>query len=192
MVYQRLHTDSTFLETLLRIEADLAEATRTRGCGACGNVVHQSLYPRKPRGPWKLGRPFCFRMSFCCSRCRKRETPPSVLFLGRRWYLGVVVVLAAALCEGPTRARMVRIEEVWGVGLDTVTRWRRWWREAFAESAFWRAGRARMMPRGETALPLSLVEAFGITSAAPIAERVAALLRWLSPLTTRPGLPAHP
>jgi hypothetical protein len=33
------------------------------------------------------------RLSLCCSQCRRRTTPPSVRFLGRRVYLAAVVVL---------------------------------------------------------------------------------------------------
>jgi hypothetical protein len=38
------------------------------------------------------------RFSFCCDRdgCRNRATPPSVRFLGRKVYLGAVVMLISA------------------------------------------------------------------------------------------------
>lgn len=51
-------------------------------------------------------------MSLCCARCRKRRTPPSVRFLGRRVYLAAVVVLACVLRQGPTRWRVARLRDL--------------------------------------------------------------------------------
>lgn len=126
------------------------------------------------------------RASFCCADCRKRATPPSVLFLARRWYLGAVVVLVAALREGPTPARMARIEMEWGVNERTVNRWRAWWKEQFATSPFWREARVRLgCPGAEERLPFSLAEVFGVAAEG---ARIVDLLRWLSPVSTRPWL----
>lgn len=74
----------------LRIDYDLAEATRLSQCRLCGGPLHVSNFLRKPRGlgfaPAEEERR---RLSFCCGRegCRARSTPPSVRFLGRRMYV---------------------------------------------------------------------------------------------------------
>lgn len=144
-------------------------------------------YPRKPRGPWDLPEGCDLRLSFTCAECHKRTTPPSALFLGRKVYLAVVVTLVAALRQGPTPARMAVLREQWGVPARTVARWREWWGEAFVKSPFWRSARARFAkPLEEDALPLSLAEAFGVGTER--SDGLSALLRFLSPVTTRPGL----
>ena len=57
-------------------------------------------------GPGDLPDEYRYRFSFCCDRdgCRKRVTPPSVRFLGRRVYLGAVVILIGRHAAG-TRPR---------------------------------------------------------------------------------------
>jgi hypothetical protein len=66
-----------------------------------------------------------------------------------------------------------------------VERWRTWWRETFAESAFWRAARAAFMPPVAAGLlPASLLERFAGDDEA----RLVALLRLLGPITGGAGL----
>ena len=67
-------------------------------------------------------------------------------FLGRRVYVGAIVVLIAILRHGVTEARMERLSEVVSVDRRTVERWRRWWRDRFTATSFWQIARARFMP----------------------------------------------
>ena len=67
-----------------KIDKELAEAVQAGACLYCGAKLHCGDYPRKPRG----GPEWDERYSFDCSRCRKRRTPPSVRFLGRKVYVG--------------------------------------------------------------------------------------------------------
>ncbi|MGH6692808.1 MAG: hypothetical protein ACREF4_19235, partial [Gammaproteobacteria bacterium] len=121
------------------------------------------------------------RTSFCCARCRKRRTPPSVRFLGRRVYLAAVVVLACVLRQGPTPWRVARLRDLLGVSADTLARWHRWWRHAFVRTAFWRAARGRFArPVDDADVPRDLLARFPGDAIAPIV----AMLRFLSPLTT--------
>ncbi len=79
-----------------------------KGC-SCGGRLHSANYPRAPRGgPDHLPEEYRSRFSFCCDRdgCRKRMTPPSVRFLGRKVYLGAVVILVSAMRQGPTPRRV--------------------------------------------------------------------------------------
>ena len=100
-------------------------------------------------------------------------------FLGRRVYIAAIVVLIAILRSGVTDARMIRLNEIVTVDRRTVARWRRWWREAFTETPFWRIARARFMPPIEHGgLPVTLLDRF----AGDAADRLTALLRFLGPL----------
>jgi hypothetical protein len=122
-----------------------------------------------------------WRFSYSCQVCRTRHTPASVRFLGRRIYLGLVVVLATALQQGPAPWRMKRLRAELGVSQQTLARWRVWWAEGFAESKFWKAARAAFSPPvAASATPSALLERF----ADEPHEQLAALLRFLSPLAT--------
>ncbi len=78
--------------------------------------------------------------------------------------------------------RLRRVAELFGADRPTVLRWRRWWREAFPSTAFWRAMAGRFAP----ALTIDeLIGALLARFAGSTRERVIAALRLLSPLTTR-------
>jgi hypothetical protein len=109
-------------------------------------------------------------------------TPPSVRFLGRKVYLGVVVILITAMRQGPTPRRVRELSSLFGVNSATIARWQAFWRDYVPRTTFWKVARARLVPVVEiAALPLSLVEAFGRTND-PYQDWVR-LLRFLSPLT---------
>jgi len=147
-------------------------------------VLHRAPFPRKPRGgPAVLPAAYDRRHSFCCAvdGCRKRWTPASVRFLGRKVYLGAVVVLATALRHGLTPTRAASLREWLGVDARTLGRWRQWWRDIFAESPWWTAMRGRFVPPvPPAALPGALLERF----AGDRWEPLVALLRFLAPTTT--------
>jgi hypothetical protein len=173
-----------FFATLSKFDHDLAERVQAAGC-ACGGRLDSARYPRKPRGAAAtLGPEYEWRLSFCCARdgCRHRVTPPSVRYLGRRVYLGVVVVLVSAMTHGLSVRRVAALHAHLGIGLRTLRRWRQWWQHAFVESRFWRDARARFMPRvEEDALPASLVTRLGGDAAA----RALRVLELLAPITAR-------
>jgi hypothetical protein len=183
-VWHALLRDSRFFETLLRFDQDLAEQARAAGCRRCGGGLHRADYPRKPRGgPEQLEPRHEQRRSFCCARegCRRRTTPPSLRFLGRRVYFGCVFVLVTALCQGLSPRRGARLRAEIGVDRHTLVRWRRWWREAFAHSSFWKTARARFVPPVDlAALPAGLLERF---AGADAGERCQAVLAFLAPLS---------
>jgi hypothetical protein len=177
----RFLSNPTFLLLLLTIDRDLAEKVRFQGC-PCGGRLHTANYPRKPRGGPSCPEPgFSLRLSFCCDvdGCRCRSTPPSVRFLGRRVYLGVMVVLMTAMRQGPSPRGYAVLQERFGVDRRTLERWQAWWKEAFPESRFWKAARARFagLPAPKE-FPRVLVLVFKAESA----ERMGSLLRFLSPI----------
>lgn len=180
---------TAFWNFLYSIDEDLAEHARENGC-SCGGRLHSANYPRKPRGcPDRLPEEYQVRLSFCCERdgCRKRVTPASVRFLGRKVYLGAVVILLAAMQQGATARRVRELSKVLGVDRSTLARWQVFWREQFPETEFWKIARARLVPVFEmVAYPLSIVEAFlGRSDEWGDWRR---LLRFLSPITTTKGL----
>ena len=108
MLGHELHRGGSFWSFLLSVDKDLADSSRQKGC-SCGGRLPFANYPRAPRGgPDHLPEEYRSRFSFCCDRdgCRKRMTPPSVRFLGKKVYLGAMVILISAMRQGPTPRRV--------------------------------------------------------------------------------------
>jgi len=183
---EKLLKDGLLCKLLEKVDDDLAEETRQGGCEHCSEEkLHRGDYKRQPLG----GPGWDRRRSFNCAKegCRKRNTPPSVRFLGRRVYAGVVVVLVSAMAHGLNPKRVERLRQELGISRRTLKRWRGWWLENFVQGGFWKGARARFMPRlDEGILPLSLVEEFG----AKQRDGMVKLLTFLSPLSVTGGLDA--
>ena len=188
-MYHDLPRDARFWSFLLAIDEDLAETTRKQGC-PCGGRLHSANYLRKPRGtPVQLPEPERLRHSFCCDRdgCRKRVTPPSVRFLGRKVYLAAVILVISAMRQGPTPRRVRELSARFGADERTIARWQVFWRELFPQTHFWKVARARLEPVVKiVALPYSLVDAF-LRRRVPSSGWVQ-LLRFLAPITIPGGL----
>ena len=121
------------------------------------------------------------RLSFCCAVCRKRSTPLSVRFLGRRVYLGLAVVLVSASRTASTAAG-AHLGAQLGVARQTLQRWQAWWTEQFPLTPLWRATCARFMPPADVlGFPGTLLERF---TGSP-ADSLMRLLVFLSPVTLR-------
>jgi len=173
---EKLLNDAQLFKLLMLVDADLAQQAQRTGCACCGAKLHRGNYKRKPRG----GPVGDWRYSFCCSQCRKRNTPPSVRFLGRKVYIGVVVVLMSAMKHGFNRQRVARLRQELKIDERTLRRWRDWWQTTFSQSPFWKAARARFMPSlCEAHLPLCLVTAFRCD----VSENMVRLLQFLAPIT---------
>lgn len=183
-------TDAEFFARLMEFDARVAQEVAARRCSHCGGPLHRSDYERKPRGGLiaLAGEAFSRRFSLCCGRqgCRKRATPPSLRFLGRRVYLGAVVLLAS------TAAKVTRVlrdvAKATGVPVRTLRRWLGWWSAAFPTTATWVELRARFVPPppAEAELPKSLFDR--LVAGPPPASTTEALVhgaRLLSPLTTQ-------
>ena len=182
-MYQAVLADAKFHEQLLVFDRDLAASARTARCWLCGGALHSASYDRKPRGcPPGLGQEYAERFSFCCAAdaCRKRTTPPSLRFLGRKVYLATVVTLISAMLQGTTPARLARLSTVPGIDRRTLARWRAWWRSSFTDSRFAPVAKAAFMPPLEiTGLPISLLDRF----TGDIEQKLTGVLRFLGPLT---------
>ena len=190
MIYHDLPCYARFLPFLVTIDQDRAATARKQGC-PCGGRLHCANYIRKPRGtPAQLPEPQCLRLSFCCDRerCRKRVTPPSVRFLGRKVYLGAFVILISAMRQGPTPHRVRELSNRFGADRQTIARWQVFWREHFPQTPFWKVARARVGPVVKiVTLPYSLLAAFVRRRAD--CDGWIRLLKFLSPITSATGPP---
>ncbi|MHC1764041.1 MAG: hypothetical protein AB9869_07020 [Verrucomicrobiia bacterium] len=174
-----LSPDDDHEALLEKVDGDLVEEARQHGCIHCRGTLFRSDYERKPRG----GPQWDMRFSLCCGSegCRRRNTPPSVRFMGRRVYAGLVVVLVAAMTHGLKPERVQRLREALGIDRRTLERWRQWWLGLFVHSSFWRDARARFMPPlDHQTMPLSLCLSFEVQGR----ERLVDLLQFLAPITT--------
>ena len=177
-------TDSRFYQFLFHIDQVIAAEVQAGGC-SCGGVLHSARYPRKPRGlRTLLGESYETRLSFCCAvdGCRRRCTPPSVRFLGRKVYLGAIVILVTALEHGLTPRRRRWLIETLDIWPQTLARWRRWWRESFPATRCWQAQRGHFMPPLDPAqLPGALL---GALMGGDLSQRLCQLLHLLIPITS--------
>jgi hypothetical protein len=176
--------DSNFYHLLFQIDQSIAVEEQKAGC-SCGGVLHSANYPRKPRGVFSaLDDSYAWRLSFCCAEdgCRRRRTPPSVRFLGRKVYLSVIVVLATALHHGLTAKRRQQLIDVLDIAPQTLSRWRKFWRETFPQSHCWQAQQGCFIPPvAVTDLPGALLARL---TAQDLCERLCQLLVLIGPVTT--------
>lgn len=168
-------------------EADLAARDRVRSAGClydCGGRLDVANYPRKARGlddAAEHAGHYDVRLSLCCSRdgCRRRVTPPSVRFLGRRVFVAVLVIVSSMMTAetleslppaSPSPSRQTR------------GRWRSFWREKLATSAMYiELIGSRMSPALD---PRSLPDAMLDRFEGELEVRLESMLRMLSPWTT--------
>jgi len=178
-LWHEIDIDDKFIAHVERTDADIAARVKAQGCPHCQGRLDRADYPRKPRGGGlaPAGEDVLRRISLCCARegCRRRVTPPSVVFLGRRVYLGIVVLLASL----HTRERSAATPPA-----RTVRRWVSWFQGEVPRTPVLTAARALLVPALEdpTTLPGSLVERF--MPGRRFGEALLWTLRWLSPVTT--------
>lgn len=175
---------SALWPVLTKIDADLAVQACRLGCPHCAGALHRADYRRKVWALVKKATTEAWRDSFCCAveGCRRRMTPGSVRFLGRRLYPGFIVVLLTALRHGLSVERVRVLQEQLGVDRRTLERWRRWWQEHFVPDRRWQTARARFLPPvGAATLPWSLWERFTGNGDDSLLD----LLRFLTPWSTR-------
>ena len=164
--------DSNFFHLLDTEDARVAAAVKAAGCPDCGGRLDQANYPRKPRGGdlGAAGEIFELRRSLCCARdgCRHRRTPPSLVFLGRRVYLAITVVMTtwrSVTVTSPPRR--------------TVARWRAWL--AALRDTWWTEIRGRLWPAVEPGEVLPAVLIDRLLPRLSLADALVMTLRMLTP-----------
>lgn len=178
-------SNTSFHQLLEKLDSDLAEQIRIKGCPHCGSTLHRADYPRSPLGLPKSSREYYIeRYSFCCAQdgCRKRVTPPSVRFLGCRRYPTFLIVLISALTFGATEKRCKRLQQLFGFMLNTKTwqRWITWWREVFMTTGFWKSMNGIIPVTNVTgSFPRALLK----IHTGQLKERLVWVLQFLTPLT---------
>ena len=181
---------SSFFRLLQKIDQELASRVKARHCLFCGAVLDVANYHRKPRGPTSMlpDGLLVLRLSLCCRAdgCRRRHPPPSVLFLGRRVYLGLVVLLVPGKRRGDGVASLARVLDELSIDRRTLKRWRLWWQETVPLSGFWKAARARLFVyRHAGASPAQVL--VGAFEADRTAQGLLNCLRYCSPLCCAMG-----
>jgi hypothetical protein len=177
--------DDKLFEVLAVEDARIAAEVKAAGCRKCGGRLDRADYPRKPRGGsvGAAGERLDRRRSFCCCQdgCRRRATPPSLVFLGRRVYLGIVILAETLMMAAATAARAGPP----GTPRRTVRRWQTWFR-VLRESPWLEAIRGQVWPplEPDESLPEALVGRL-YRGAGSRTMVLVAMLRLLLPLTTR-------
>jgi hypothetical protein len=178
-----------FHAVLFELDRRAEARVRAAGCRHCRGPLYAAHYPRKARGiseeATEAGQ-YEKRLSLCCGRegCRKRATPPSVRFDGRRVYAAIAVLLlslsASERSELEGSAALVQAEPA--PSWPTRARWFSWWRAGLLQTAWFAVLRGQLMrPVDVERSPWSLLSMFG----GSLVDQCRGLLCALSPLTTR-------
>jgi len=173
-MYPEIAQRASLFLLLARIDADLAAATRAAGCQHCGGPLHTASYLRQPRGePSRLPECCLVRRSLCCGRagCRRRELPPSCLYLGRKVYwAGVIVVVVALRQRRPDSRSINSLCRQLGMARKTVLRWMDFFAEQFPNQPRWRSLRGQIcaVVRDDD-LPAGLLDLLGATRTSAVA-----------------------
>ena len=179
-----LPLDASFWFTLFQLDQHIADLVRRQGCSHCRGKLHVANYPRKPRGVPRdvLGPEYSQRLSFSCALCRRRTTPPSVRFLGRKVYLGSIITLLSAGTHTLSQAQRDAMLDLLDVPAQTLHRWRRWWTRHVPASATWRSVSGWFSPPiNPCRLPGELLIRL---QGATLALQLEQLLTLICPLTT--------
>jgi hypothetical protein len=175
------HLGREFFELLVEMDEAVTRRVAAEGCPVCNGPLHRGDYDRKPRGALiaPAGEAFVRRFSLCCGRegCRKRATPPSVRFLGRRVYLGAVVIVASIVAVALRSAAEIRRET--GVPARTTRRWLGWWQGPFLRTGVFVSICGRLIGVDVRRVPASIVDRFESTRT----QQVRTMLELLAPLT---------
>ena len=202
-----------FIDLLAAIEV------HSKPCPKCGGKLDWANFKRKPRGgpesidhlkiedfktiidksdvpSWFLSTEpsllIKVRMSLCCRKegCRKRVTPPSSRFLGRKVYLELTIVMAVTRGEITLESEYLHVILAYFIQLNliiavrTLKRWLQFWQNKFLKSKFWTIERGNFIPPiNEQKLVSSLVQCFKKINESCWWAITTALLKFLSPIT---------
>jgi hypothetical protein len=191
-MYQKLYSNSTLWRTLFENDQLSAEEVHRQPCPRpdCGGKMNWNNYVRKPRGGPEhpeFSKYFGYRMSLCCGRCRKRQTPESVRFLGRKIYIGLTLLVASSRNEGcqsetdPPTEKPQMVSPVDSISTRTLGRWVMWWTQSFFKSSFWRGSQGLFATSIDMSAPVSSLISKFVNSS--MSETIVTILNFLAPIT---------
>jgi hypothetical protein len=142
-MYSKILKDASFYSLQIEIDKKTASAMREKGC-PCGGGLNVANFQRKTRGvPESIEAKFNLRFSFCCNKegCRKRKTPPTVRFAGRKLWAAQLVLILSGDCSSQTEKCF---KQKFGASSRVIRQWRHWWAQIFSQSKFWTKSRFRV------------------------------------------------
>lgn len=147
MLSKVLKNESLFWD-LYKIDLATAKLYRKKQCPHCQGPLHYANYPRKPRGePEGLPEEYFVRFSLCCGKegCRRRLTPPSCRFLGKKvyWYAAILTIVS----DWQNKIQNMTISELagkMGISRNTLKRWIYFFKNTFPVSFQWKKIRGRV------------------------------------------------
>lgn len=152
----------TLYEGLRRIDDDLAAQAKERGCPKCGGPLDRGRWNRKPQGCDDLPDDLRVRQGLCCRACRCRVLPDSAVFLGRKVYLGAVVLISIVVRQRSLASHSAKkLRAMFGMSKTTLARWLRFFLVEFPTSARWKVLRGLVSARvRDDAMPDALLAEF--------------------------------
>lgn len=178
--------DINFIKSLYEKDKENAKKYHFSKCRheLCNGIYHSSSYPRKPRGIQVEAEEFySSRFSFCCSRCRRRFTPESIRFLGRKVYIAFFIML---MLYPPVKNIHQQFIELPPKSLAPITlrRWFLWWDATIPKSPVWKKLVGLLLANIENVfLPIFLIEQF-IQEHLDFKKSLLAMLEFISPIST--------
>ncbi len=141
MLSELLINKSLFFH-LYEYDKQIAKQCRKNPCPYCGETLHFANYFRKPRGePNGVPENYFVRFSLCCGAegCRRRVTPPSCRFLGRKIYWFPVIVCVVFDMQNPNKESigLEKLPIVFRPSRNTLGRWLDFFRHIFPSSGQW-------------------------------------------------------
>lgn len=123
---RNIHISEQLYNSFFEFDFLTAKSTQAAGCLFCTSHLNVSNYHRKPRA---YDRPV-LAFSFCCpsSNCRKRHSPSSIRFLGRKVYLAFFILSALQ------NAQKHGVDK--RVCRQTFSRWQAWFQQIKAHNTF--------------------------------------------------------
>jgi hypothetical protein len=133
---------------LYEIDKKTAERYRQLPCPYCGGPLYFSNYMRKPRGePEDVPEKYFIQFSLCCGTegCRKRLTPPSCRFMGRKIYwFAVILCILTDFQNTNEKATVSDWSMRTGICRNTIKRWLAFFHDTFPASRIWRRLRGQI------------------------------------------------
>jgi len=175
MEYCALVRSSSFYLFLLRLDESIVISTRAAGCPHCGGTLDRSDWNRKGFGiPQECSEKVLKRHSFQCRSCKKRTTPNSLRWMYYRWFASPLQSLVLALAERSNKEKVHELCELFGISAALFYKWRKWWRETFAEGPFWTTHRFFLKFNCNDSIPDSLLASYESEATDP--RRILALV----------------